>query len=189
MGLLAPWFALLLPFPTLCRTAFFDLASLERRSTVSGSLATFINPQTDKSLVANLAQNETGDNDLEEFDYYIPNTSRYVSIIIDKSEALDPTSFHRVIATVLFQLHRHIELHGDSPLWPRDIPYHVIWNGCNSTTDTYRRLDGTPRLTYEILQQTFRGLKVLLDDERRYFLTGYSISDLDQRIYGQGTIG
>ena len=188
MGLLAPWLALL-PFLTLCQTAFFDLNSLERRSPVSGSLATFVVSQTNKSLVANPAQNQTADNDLEEFEYDIPNTSRIVSIVIDKSEALDPTSFRMVITTALYQLQRHIVLHGDSPLWPRDIPYQVIRGGCNSTTDAYCRLDGTPWLTYKILQETFIGLKMILSDERRYFLTGYSISDLNRRIYGQGTIG
>ena len=188
MGLVAPWFALLLPFLTLCRTAFFDLAFLERRLTVSGSLATFVVSQTNRSVGTNPAQNQTVDPDLEEFDYEIPNTSRFVSIVIDKSEALDPTSFHMVISRTLFQLNRHIILHGDGPLQPRDNPYKVIQNRCNSTTEGYRELDGTLWLTYGILRETFIGLKVILDDERRYFPAAYSTSDLNQRIYGQGTI-
>ena len=187
MGLLAPWLALL-PFLTLCRTAFFDSTSLERRSSVGGSLATFVVSQTNKSLVANPAQNQTADNDLEEFEYNIPNSSRFVSIIIDKSEALDHNCFRGVITTALYQLQRHIALHGDSPLWPRDIPYTVLRGGCNSTTDAFCKLDGTPWLTYKILQETFIGLKATLSDERRCFLTAYSISDLNRRMYGQGTI-
>lgn len=188
MGLLAPWFALLLPLLTLCRTTFFDLASLERRSTVSGSLAKFVVSQTNKSLVANPAENQIVDTDLEEFEYDIPNTSRYVSIVIDKSEALDPSSFHMVIWTALSQLNGHIVIHGDAPLQPRHNPYQVIWDGCNSTTESYLGFEGTPYLTYKILLETFIGLKVILDDERRYFFAGYSISDASEIIYGQGTI-
>ena len=187
MGLLAPWLALL-PFLTLCWTAFFDSTSLERRSSVGGSLATFVVSQTNKSLVANPAQNQTADNDIEQFEYYIPNSSRFVSIIIDRNEALDPTSFGVVITTALYQLQRHIALHGDSPLWPRDIPYQVIRGRCNSTTDAFCRLDGTPWLTYKILQETFIGLRMTLSNEGRYFLTAYSISDSNRRMYGQGTI-
>ena len=187
MGLLAPWLALL-PFLTLCRPAIFGLASLERRSTVSGSLPTSIVSQTNKSLVANLAQDQTVGADLEEFEYDIPNTSRYVSIVIDISEHLDHVSFHMVIKNTLSRLHLHIATHGDGPIWPVDNPYQVIWNGCNSTTEVYRKLDGTPWLTYGILKETFIGLRVILDNERLYFLAGYSIADSNQRIYGQGTI-
>ncbi len=141
--------------------------------------------QTRNILVANLAQNQTVYTDLEEFEYDIPNTSQYVSIVIDKNEAIDPTSFHKVITTAPSQLDGHIIIHGDGPLQPRDNPCQVIWDSCNSTTHSYRSFAGTPYLTYKILLKTFIGLKVILDDERRYFLAGYSIADLDQRIYGQ----
>ena len=188
MGLLAPWFALLLPFLTLCRTAVFDSASLERRSTVSGSLATFVVSQTNNSLVGDLAQNRTVDTDLEEIEYEIPHTSRYVSIVINKNEPLDPTSFHKVIVTALSRLNRHIASHGDGPLQPLDDPYQVIFDDCNSTTHSDLKDDGTPWLTYKILLETFIGLKAILDDKRRYFVTGYSTADLEGVAYGQGTI-
>ena len=187
MGLLAPCLALL-PFLTLCRPAIFDLASLERRSTVSGSLPTFVVSQTNKSLVANLAQDQTVGAHLEEFEYNIPNTSRYVSIVIDRSEPLDPVSFHMVILDALSQLHLHIAIHGDGPIWPLDNPYQVVWHRCNSTTEVNRKLDGTPWLTYGILRETFIGLRVILDNKGRYFLASYSIADSNQRIYGQGTM-
>ena len=187
MGLLAPWLALL-PFLTLYWPAIFALTSLERRSTFSGSLRTFVVSQTNKSLVANLAQDQTVGAHLEEFEYDIPNTSRYVSIVIDRSEPLAPVSFHMVIIEALSRLHLHIAIHGDGPVWPLEIPYQVIWSRCNSTTEVNRKLDGTPWLTYGILRETFIGLRAILDNEQRYFLASYIIADTNQRIYGQGTM-
>ncbi len=188
MGLLAPWFALLLPFLTLCRTALFPLASLEHHPTVNSSLATFVLSQSNKSLAANLAQNQTVGLDLRDFDYDIPNTSRYVSIAIDIRRPLDPVSFHNVIIAALSYLNRHIALHGNGPLQPQDDPFHLTSHSCSSITESDRKDDGSPWLTYSILLETFIGLKVILDNERRYFVTGYSTSDLNGTAFGQGSI-
>ena len=188
MGLLAPWFALVLSFLTLCRTASVDLAPLERRPAVSDSLATFVLSQTNNSRAANPAQNQTVNSNLEEFEYDIPNTLRYVDIVIDKDKPLDPTSFHSVIETALSQLNSHIAVHGNGPLLPQDNPYLVISGNCCSATEADLKHDGTPWLTYQILLQTFIGLKVILDDERRYFSAGYSTASSRGMNFGQGAI-
>ena len=188
MGLLAPCFALLLPFLVLCRTVSIDLANPDRGPTLSGSLATFILSQTNSTLAANLAQNQTVNSDVETFDYDIPNTSRYVDIAIDKDAPLDPASFHGVITTTLSRLTRHIEVHGDGRLQPQDNPYVITSGNCSSETEADLQPDGTPWLTYKILLETFTGLKVILDDEGRYFTAGFSTASTRGRAYGKGSI-
>ena len=187
MGLLAPWFALVLSFLTLCRTASVNLAPLELDPAVSDSPAAFVLSQTNHSQAANLAQNQTANTNLEEFEYEIPNSSRYVDIVIDKDGPIDSTSFHAVIITALSQLNRQIAIHGDSPLQPLDNPYIVTSGNCRSETKADLRLDGTPWLTYKILLETFTGLKVILIDEGRYFTTGFSTAN-KWRAYGHGMI-
>ena len=187
MGLLAPWFALVLSFLTLCRTASIDLAPLARPPAVGESLATFVLSQTNNSQASNLAQNQNVNSNLVEFDYDIPNTSRYVGIVIDTDRPVDPTSFHRVITNALSQLTHQIAVHGDGPLHPQDNPYIVNAGDCMSETRADLRLDGTPWLTYKILLETFTGLKVILNDEGRYFTAGYSTAN-KWRAYGHGMI-
>lgn len=187
MGLLAPWFALALSFLTLCRTASVNLAPLERHPAVSDSPAAFVLSQTNNSQAANLAQNQTVNSNLEEYEYDIPNTPRYVDIVIDRDGPIDPNSFHRVITNAISQLTRQIALYGDGPLQPQDNPYIVTFGNCRSETKADLRLDGTPWLTYKILLETFTGLKVILNDEGRYFTTGYSTAN-KWRAYGHGLI-
>ena len=188
MGLLAPWFALVLSFLTLCRTASVNVAPVERRPAVSDSLATLVLSQTNNTLAANLAHNQTVNSHLEAFDYDIPNTSRYVDIAIDKDAPLDPTSFHGVITTALSELNRQIAVHGYRPLQPQDNPYVITSGNCISVTEADLKPDGTPWLTYHILLETFTALKVILDDKERYFTTGYSTANNRGWAYGQGAI-
>ena len=188
MDLLAPWFALVLSFLTLCRTASVDLAPLERRPAVSDSLATVVLSQTNNTLAANLAHNQTVNSNIQTFAYDIPNTSRYVDIAIDKDAPLDPTSFHEVITAALSKLEGDIAVHGNAPLRPQDNPYVIISGSCISKTDPDLKPDGTPWLTYKILLETFTALKVILDDEGRYFTTGFSTANNGGRAYAQGAI-
>ena len=188
IGLLASWLALLLPFLTLCRTALLPLASLEHHPTVSPSLATLVLSQSNKSLAANPAQNQTVGLDTSYYNYDIPYTSRLVSIASDTTRALDQVSFHGVIVTAMEQLNRHIVRHGDGPVQPQDDPYRVMYRGCSSTTETDRKDDGSPWLTYQVLLETFIGLRAVLYDERRYFVTGFSTSDQNGTYFGMGDI-
>lgn len=188
MDPLAPWFALVLPFLTLCWTASGDLAPLEHRPAVSDSLATLVLSQTNSTLGANLAHNQTVSSNVESFEYDIPHTSRFVDIAIDKDAPLDRVSFHGVITTALTKLGRHIVVHGHGPLQPQDNPYVITSGSCISVTEADLKPDGTPWLTYNILLETFAALKVVLDDEERYFTAGYSTASNMGRAFGQGAI-
>ena len=188
MGLPAPWFALVLFFLTLCQTAFIHLTSLEGRPVANDSLATFVLSQINSSLAANPAQNQTVNTDLEEFDYDIPSSSRFVGITIDKDRPMDPNSFHRVIETSLARVSNHIAVHGNGPLQPQDHPFLVLSGDCYLEVQSDLKPDRTLWLTYKILLETIIGLKITLDDERRYFRAGFSTADMKGPSFAQGVI-
>ena len=188
MGLPAPWFALVLFFLTLCQTASIDLTSLEGRPAANDSLATFVLSQINSSLAANPAQNQTVNTDLEEFEYDIPSSSRFVSIAIDKDKPINPNSLHRVIETALARLSNHIAVHGNGPLQPQDNPFTVISGNCCLAVQSELKPDRTLWLTYKILLETIIGLKITLDDERRYFAAGFSTANIEGINYAQGAI-
>lgn len=124
---------------------------------------------------------------IEEFEYEFPNTFRFVPIVIDKDAPLNPSAFHRVIATVLSQLRSHIIHHGDGRLEPGHNPYVFGIPGCSPKTES-SRWHGAYKLTYGILVKTFDGLKIFLDEQRRWYEAEYIIQDDYGVIYEEGFI-
>jgi hypothetical protein len=132
-----------------------------------------------------LPQNQSLTDRFETFEYKVHNTARSISIVIDKKNPLNPFAFRQVLKTVHTQLESHILLHGDGLLEPRDDPYVLKIPGCSSTTHstTYKG----PHLTYGILLETFDGLRIVLDEERRWYEADFVIYEHGNTL-GEGNI-
>ena len=188
MRYLGASFAPLLLFVTFSHTASLPLGVTEIRQSGKISLPGLLLSEGNNSSTTALSQNKSLGNGDDEFEYNIPNTSRYVSIAIERSTPINPVLFHRIITVARTRLLRHINQHGDSALLPADNPYVLTFQGCSSSTNSVTRDDGSLWLTYGILLETFDALKVVLDDKRRFYLAGYSTADDNGTRYGDGEI-
>ncbi|KAL2044467.1 hypothetical protein N7G274_003172 [Stereocaulon virgatum] len=155
-----------------------DLASVTNNAWVTSRNYTF-------SPKEEIPWNRSLTDRFESFRYRIPNTPRSISVVIDKEIPLNPFAFRQVLKTIHTQLESHILLHGDGLLESRDDPYVLEIPGCTSTTRStaYRGR----HLTYGILLETFDGLKIILDEERRWYEAVFVIHE-SRNTLGEGSI-
>jgi len=178
--------ALLLLYSTCSYAASLPPSRTETLPSANVSLPTTPLSNLSSALLT-LPQTHILTSGIERFEYRIPDTLRTLIIAIDRIIPINPSAFHRVITSILYNLRRHIDNNGDGPLLPHDNPYQYSIRGCQSTTFS-RTGFGTLLLTYGMLKEVMHGLRVVLEAQRRFYVAAYAISDEHGIVYGEGQI-
>lgn len=147
---------------------------------------TFVNGSISSPTLLQL-QGQSSNEDIENFEYRIPNTHRFLTIALHKNAHIDDFAFSRVISMIIYRAQRHIDNHGDGPFLPQDNPYHYGIRGCQSTTFS-RTGFGALLMTYGMLKEVMYGLRVVLEAQRRFNVAAYVLWDEHGIAYGEGEI-